>query len=520
MLKVKRALISVSNKEGLIPFAKDLRKSGVEIISTGGTLKALKKAKVKAVAISDFTGFPEMLEGRVKTLHPKIHGGILFRRGVKKHKKEAKEYGIEPIDMVVVNLYPFGEVIKDPKTDFAEAVENIDIGGPTMLRAAAKNYVSVAAVCDPADYPWVIQEIERTGGISKRALASLSRKVFRHTAEYDAAISGYLADRAREEKGKALPENIEFSFGKAKELRYGENPHQKAAIYNDKAKGSVLKIKQLHGKELSYNNMLDIEAAVSIVDEFEEPAVSVVKHNNPCGISENDDLALAARNAIDSDPLSAFGGILGINRSVTGKTAKVILDRLPFFEVICAPVFSKKALKLLKERKNLRILKVEWNFEPKHDYKITSLGLLAQDIDCSLRNEIGKLKKNLVCKTNKKPTAEEIEELLFAWRCAKVVKSNGIVLTKDKKTIGIGAGQMSRVDAVKIACEKAGGKSDGACLASDGFFPMRDSIDVAARHGIRIIIQPGGSIRDQEVIDACDDYQIPMVFTGQRHFRH
>lgn len=518
MPKVKRALISVFDKEGLVPFAKKLRKQGIEILSTGGTLKALKKAKVKVTSVSDVTGFPEILNGRVKTLNPLIHGGILYKRGKKEHSAQIKEHGIEGIDLVVVNLYPFTEVIKKKNVTLDEAIENIDIGGPTMLRAAAKNFEGVTVVCDPADYKRVADEItEKKGTVSKALSRELAVKVFAHTASYDAAIQTFL-----EPKKDELPEKITLSFEKKDALRYGENPHQQASFY--RKAGDDIEIETLHGKALSYNNIMDLYASVEIINEFKNPAAAVIKHNNPCGVAENRVLAKAIERAIDSDPLSAFGGIVILNRGIGKDEAKVVLDKLGFFEVIIAPSFTTAAMRLLKKRKNLRIILTkdlqERVMNGKYAYRFVDGGLLLQEKDAPVSTYLKELKKSLKVVSKKKPTAKDINELLFAWACSKIVKSNSIVFTKNKATVGIGAGQMSRVDSMYIACRKAGERTNGAYAASDGFFPKADNIEVASAAGIKAIIQPGGSIRDGEVIKAVDEHDMIMVCTGKRHFRH
>ncbi len=537
-MKIKRAIVSVSDKTGLIPLVKELRKHGVEIFSTGGTLVLLKKNKLAAQSISELTGFPEILDGRVKTLHPKVHGGLLFLRSDKAHLREAKAHGIKPIDMVIVNLYPFTETIQKPSVTLKSAVEQIDVGGPSMLRSSAKNFESVTVVCDPADYPKIIEDLKtHKGSVSTELRRLLAVKVFRHTAAYDREISKYLSKQlpltptlspSRREgrvrggvnKG-ALPEIFEEVFRRSEPLRYGENPHQRAAIYKPLNDKNGFCFKQFQGKELSYNNILDFEAAVDVLSEFNKPAACVVKHNNPCGIASGEKITEAVSLAVDCDPLSAFGGIVAINQSCSLDVASVVLQKLSFFEVLIAPHYTKEALEVLKSRKNLRVLEISGfdHVEP-YDFRFMKSSLLVQDHDPSIINDEKKLKKNLKWVTKEKIKNSEIDDLIFAWKCAKVVRSNAIVLTRGKQTVGIGCGQMSRVDSVRLACMKAQDRTKGTFLASDGFFPMPDNIEVAYEYGIRAIIQPGGSIRDQDVINACDQVGIAMAFTGKRHFKH
>ncbi len=522
-VKIKRALISVSDKTGLLELAAELNRRKVEILSTGGTLKALQDAKIKAVPVERFTGFPEMLDGRVKTLHPKIHGGLLYRRDKKSHAAQAKKHGIRPIDLVIVNLYPFEKVTSRADVAFEEAIENIDIGGPSMLRSAAKNFDAVTVVCDPADYGTVLAELKKHGGITLGLRRELALKVFERTHTYDAVIAGFLKSRlAKPVTDKTpLPEKIDLLYSKSQDLRYGENPHQRAALYVPALPGPHFGFKQLHGKELSFNNLLDTEAVLDVLREFSEPAACVVKHNNPCGIGEDQNLAQAVEMAVDCDPLSAFGGIVGINRPCDPKTAETLLQKLGFFEVVAASKFHHKALELLKARKNLRILEIGSSKDiGAYDIRVLKSGVLVQDRDRPVLAYRAFLKKNLQFVTKAKLDAAGIEDLLFAWKCAKVVKSNAIVLTQGRRTVGVGAGQMSRVDSVYVACRKAGERTQGAMLGSDAFFPMPDGIEAAAEHKIRAIIQPGGSIRDADVIAACDKFGIAMAFTGRRHFRH
>lgn len=531
MKAIRRALISVSNKEGLVPFAKLLREHNVEILSTGGTLAALKAAGIPAKAVEEITGFPEVFEGRVKTLHPKIHGGLLYRRDKKTHQEEADRLGIEAIDLVVVNLYPFEEVTKKHSVTLEEAIENIDIGGPSMLRSAAKNFKSVTVVCDPADYWRLMKEIQRhKGKVSASLREELAFKVFERTANYDRHIAEFMSRRNGKEKaGKEspapksqdLPSEINLHYEKLRDLRYGENPNQKAGLYVPKGAGPLRYFNSLHGKELSFNNLLDIEATIDVLREFERPAACVIKHNNPSGIAENGHLADAMEQAIECDAMSAFGGVLGVNRPCDLETARRATDRLHFFEVFAAPSFRPEALRLLKERKNLRLIEIgkipsanPW------DIRVLQEAVLLQERDLPLQDRIAELEKNLRVVTREKLNAAELDRLLFAFKCVKLVKSNAIVITQGKQTVGIGAGQMARVDAVEIACRKAGYRTDDGILASDAFFPMPDSIEVARQYKIRTIIQPGGSLKDADVIAACDRVGIAMVFTGERHFRH
>ena len=521
MLCVKRALISVSDKTNLIHFAKVLKKLGVEIISTGGTQKLLSKNKISSKSVTDETGFPEILDGRVKTLHPKIYGGLLYLRENSKHRKTIKEHGIKPIDLVVVNLYPFQKVVGSPKVKLAEAIENIDIGGPTMLRAAAKNYASVAVLTDPADYEQIINELQnQKGRLSEETLKQLALKAFQHTAVYDRAISHFLGRQFSKTKNE-LPNLLDVSFKKSSPLRYGENPHQRAALYQRTEGQPKFSFRKLHGKEISYNNILDLDAAVDIMREFREPSACVVKHNNPCGIAINSNIGAALAKAIECDPLSSFGGIVAVNRIFDRKSASLLLERLSFFELLIAPEITKDAFDLLKVRKNLRVIEIpNYDHIGPYDLRFVKSGVLLQDRNEPIYYHLKDLKKNLRVATKSKPSTKELESLLFAWSCAKVVRSNAIVLVQGKQTVGIGCGQMSRVDSVKIACEKARPRAEGSVMASDGFFPMADNITLAHLHHIRAIIQPGGSIRDAEVIEACDRYGIAMVFASERHFKH
>ncbi len=524
MPKIKRALISVSDKAGLDELARGLASMGVEIISTGGTSKALKDAKVPVTDISDHTGFPEILDGRLKTLHPKIHGGILGIRENKKHQEEMAKNNVCPIDLVVVNLYPFEATVAKPGCTFEEAIENIDIGGPTMLRAAAKNHHDVAVVCDPADYPAIIKEMREKGGeVSAETKFMLAKKVFAHTARYDSAIITHLS--RYDDAGKLLevPSVVGLTFEKVQDLRYGENPHQKAAFYRDAraaAEPSVANANQLHGKELSYNNIMDADATIEMVGEFvDNPfAAVIVKHANPCGVAvSKGSLSDAFAKALSCDPVSAFGGIIGLNRALDEATAKTISET--FFEVIVAPKYEAKALEILKQKKNIRLLEIPGLGEKfKHSgfalRKVVG-GALIGDRDLSCDDVRG---SKVV--TKRGPTEEEWAALEFAWRVVKHVKSNAIVYAAAGRTVGIGAGQMSRVDSSKIAVMKAQSSLKGSVIASDAFFPFRDGVDAAAAAGATAVVQPGGSVRDEEVIKAADENNIAMVFTGVRHFRH
>lgn len=508
-----RALISVSDKAGIVELAKELEKLEVEIISTGGTAKLLAEEGVKVTGISEVTNFPEILDGRVKTLHPNIHSGLLAIRDKEEHRKQIEELGIQPIDLVIVNLYPFRETIAKPNVTYEEAIENIDIGGPTMLRSAAKNHAFVTVVVDALDYPIVLNEL-KNGGVTMETKRRLAAKVFRHTAAYDALISNYLTDQTGEE----WPEQYTVTYEKAQDLRYGENPHQKAAFYRKPLakSGTLSTAEQLHGKALSYNNINDADAALSIVKEFDQPAVVAVKHTNPCGVGVGNTIFDAYQKAYESDPVSIFGGIIAANRKIDRPTAEKMKEI--FLEIIMAPDFDEEALELLKGKKNLRLLRLgELKIESQPELKLSSVsgGLLVQEEDVKQISS-----DDLHVVTERKPTQEDVEQLLFAWKVVKHVKSNAIVLTKDFQTIGVGAGQMNRVGSAKIAIEQAGEKAAGSFLASDAFFPMSDTVEEAAKAGITAIIQPGGSIRDEESIEAANKHGIAMVFTGIRHFKH
>ncbi|MBA2879278.1 phosphoribosylaminoimidazolecarboxamide formyltransferase/IMP cyclohydrolase [Anoxybacillus kamchatkensis] len=509
----KRAIISVSNKKGIVTFAKQLVELGVEIISTGGTKRVLAEHGIPVVSISDVTNFPEILDGRVKTLHPNIHGGLLAVRDDETHKKQLQDHAITPIDFVVVNLYPFQETIAKPNVPFMEAIENIDIGGPTMLRAAAKNHAYVTAIVDPTDYELVIEQLKQYGEVLLETRRALAAKVFRHTAAYDAMIAQYLTNIV----GETYPETMTMTFVKKQSLRYGENPHQTAAFYEKPLSSpfSIAAAKQLHGKELSYNNINDANAALQIVAEFVEPAAVAVKHMNPCGVGVGETIAEAFQKAYEADPTSIFGGIVALNREVDEQTAAKLNDI--FLEIVIAPSFTEQALEILTRKKNIRLLTVDFQAERKQEPFIVSVrgGLLVQDEDTYTIDDA-----TLQVVTERQPTEEEWANLTFAWRVVKHVKSNAIVLAKNGMTIGVGAGQMNRVGAAKIAIEQAGEHARGAVLASDAFFPMSDTVEAAAQAGVTAIIQPGGSIRDEDSIQKANEYGIAMVFTGVRHFKH
>jgi len=518
MVKIKRALISVSDKTGILDFAKELQKFGVEILSTGGTAKLLRDNNIAVKEVSEYTGFPEMLDGRVKTLHPKIHAGLLALRQNAGHMNTLKEHDIGLIDMVVVNLYPFEKTTQKPGVSIEEVIENIDIGGPSMLRSAAKNHKSVAVICNAARYGQVIEELKKNNGVlSEGLMRDLAIEVFGRTSQYDGTIHNYLSAYFKKQpEAGDFPNELVLSFEKIQDLRYGENPHQKAVFYKEKGKTKgLINLKQLQGKELSFNNILDLNAALELVREFSNPAAVIVKHNNPCGVSEDKALDKAFLAAWRCDPLSAFGGIVALNRRLDFKTAKVI-SKSGFLECIVAAGVDKEEMELFKDKKNLRILEL-FDLEPigEPDFKRVSGGLLLQDKDLETLSMA-----NLKVVTKKKPTKAEIESLIFGWKVAKHVKSNAIILTRQAKTVGIGAGQMSRVDSVMIARKKSGKLSKNSCLASDAFFPKEDAVLEAARAGVKAIIQPGGSIADAEIIKACDKHKISMVFTGIRHFRH
>lgn len=518
---VRRALISVSDKSGIVDFAQALNRQGVEILSTGGTYRLLRENGVDAVEVSDYTGFPEMMDGRVKTLHPKIHGGILGRRGV--DDGIMAEHDIKPIDMVVVNLYPFKATVADPNCDLPTAIENIDIGGPTMVRSAAKNHKDVAIVVNASDYQPILDELAANNGqLAYDTRYQLMVKAFEHTAQYDGMIANHFGARNTANEKRDFSDTFNLQFIKKQEMRYGENPHQKAAFYveAEPSDASIATAMQLQGKELSYNNIADTDAALETVKLFDEPACVIVKHANPCGVAVANDIQTAYDLAFATDSESAFGGIIAFNRELDGATAKAICDR-QFVEVIIAPSVSRDAVDVVAAKKNVRLLTCgQWqsNATADFDYKRVNGGLLVQDRDLGM---VGAADLQVVSK--RAPSEEEIRDLLFTWKVAKMVKSNAIVYGKGMRTIGVGAGQMSRVNSARIAAikaEHAGLEVKGAVMASDAFFPFRDGIDNAAQVGISCVIQPGGSIRDEDVIAAADEHGMAMVFTGMRHFRH
>lgn len=508
-----RALISVSDKTGVIDFAKGLRAAGIEIISTGGTKTALEEAGIETISIDEVTGFPEMMDGRVKTLHPKIHGGLLGRRDSESHMEAMEKEAIQPIDIVCVNLYPFKETILKPETTEADAIENIDIGGPSMLRSAAKNHAFVTAIVDPVDYAIVLAEIQQEGHTSLETRRKLAAKVFRHTAAYDALIGQYLTEAV----GEKDPENLTLTYTRKQDLRYGENSHQEAAFYQAAlpTSYSIASAEQLHGKELSFNNIRDADAALRIMREFTEPTVVALKHMNPCGIGSGETIFSAWEAAYAADPVSIFGGIIVLNREVDLVSAQAMTQL--FLEIIIAPSYSEEALAVLKTKKNLRLLQVDFsNVEGNANEMVSVLGgLLVQQDDRAMEDP-----ESWTVVTDRQPTKEEQVAMAFAWKAVKHVKSNAIVVANEQQTLGIGAGQMNRVGSVKLAIEQAGAKAETAALASDAYFPMDDSVEYAAKHGIKAIIQPGGSIKDQASIDMANKYGIAMVFTGVRHFRH
>lgn len=517
---VSRALISVSDKTGIVEFAKALHDAGVAILSTGGTAKLLADKKIPVTEVSDHTGFPEMMDGRVKTLHPKIHGGILGRRG--KDDEIMSKHDIAPIDLVVVNLYPFAETIAKPNCTLADAIENIDIGGPTMVRSAAKNHTDVAIVVNPSDYDSVIAEMKSDNNTLTNATRfELAVKAFEHTAHYDGLIANYLGKITADSEHSLFPRTFNTQYIKTQDMRYGENPHQNAAFYKEHNvdKACIATATQIQGKELSFNNIGDTDAALECIKQFEEaPACVIVKHANPCGVAVGSSLLEAYDRAYSTDPESAFGGIIAFNQELDGETASAIIDR-QFVEVIIAPSISAAAKEAVASKKNIRLLECgQWSTNTAHryDFKRVNGGLLVQDADLQLNNELKVV-------TKRAPTEEEMRDLLFSWKVAKFVKSNAIVYGKGDMTIGVGAGQMSRVNSARIAgikAEHAGLEVLGSVMASDAFFPFRDGIDAANEAGIKAVIQPGGSMRDNEVIAAADEYGMAMVFTSMRHFKH
>jgi phosphoribosylaminoimidazolecarboxamide formyltransferase/IMP cyclohydrolase len=520
---IQRALVSVFDKRGLESFAKGLSGLGIEIVSSGGTAKALSKAGIKVTEVSELTDFPEMMEGRVKTLHPKIHGGILADRSKKAHLTEAKKNKIELIDLVVVNLYPFEQVTEKENVSLEEAIENIDIGGPTLVRSAAKNYASVGVVVNPDDYDKVLEELKENKELSEETRKNLALTAFEHIAHYDVIIENWL--RKKFGNGNVYPEYLNLSFRKIQDMRYGENHHQSAAFYLDNHKKDpcigTAEYHQDQGKSLSYNNILDANSALELVREFANPTVVIVKHNNPCGVASDNSLMEAYKKALAVDSEAAFGGVIATNRELDEKLAELIVTR--FYEVIIAPSFSEKAVEVFSKKKNLRLIKTG-KFKsgeertPYKTYRSVVGGLLVQDADTKLLD-----KDKLKVVTKRKPTEQEMKDLIYAWTICKHVKSNSIIYARGNKAVGIGAGQMKRVDAAKLAAmiaESFGETVKGCAMASDAFFPFRDGIDEAAKRGVTCVIQPGGSIRDAEVIAAADEHGIAMVFTSIRHFRH
>jgi phosphoribosylaminoimidazolecarboxamide formyltransferase/IMP cyclohydrolase len=528
MNPIRRALLSVSDKTGIVPFAAALHAMGVEIISTGGTARTLQGAGIPVTPVEQITGFPEMMEGRVKTLHPAIHAGILANRQKPEHLAALQQVGFLPIDLVCVNLYPFESTIAQRGVTLDEAIENIDIGGPTMVRAAAKNHESVAVIVDPADYDSVLQEMQaQQGAISLETRRRLAVKAFAHTAFYDAQIAQFLRGQFTPET--LFPQELTVPLRKVQELRYGENPHQRAAFYRlpGFTEPSIATARQLHGKELSYNNLLDCDAALELVKEFanDRPACVIIKHTNPCGVAVADTLPEAVERARLADPVSTFGGIMALNRSVDAATAEKITAPNTFFECLIAPAFLPEALPVLTEKKkwgaNLRLLEVGELTPPQEGLMLRGLtgSVLVQTRDVQLLSS-GSVGEAVQVVTQRAPTPEQMEQLLFAWKVVKHVKSNAIVLARDWVIVGVGAGQMNRVQSVRLAAEAAGDRAKGAVLASDAFFPFPDNVEVAAIAGVTAIIQPGGSVKDQEVIAAADRLGLAMVFTGTRHFRH
>lgn len=506
---MRKALISVSDKTGVAEFAKNLTENGFEIISTGGTLKHLREEGVKCTSIEDYTGFPEILEGRVKTLHPKVHGGLLSKRDNDDHTKELKENEIDYIDLVCVNLYPFAETLAKEGVSHEEIIENIDIGGPSMLRSAAKNYKFVTVVTDKNDYDTVIKELLKDGDTSLETRERLAYKVFKKTSQYDALIASYFAKKIGENE-----ETLTLTYKLEDELRYGENPHQKASFYvsDEKVSYALKDCKQLHGKKMSYNNLQDASAALDILQEFDETVCVGLKHMNPCGVATGQTVFEAYTRAFEADPVSIFGGIIAINGTVDKATAEKMHEI--FLEIVLAYDYEDEALEILKQKKNIRLYKIPEKIKENGKLiKSVRGGILVQDYD-------DRVYEKLETATEREATGDELDDLLFAYKIVKHVKSNAILLAKDGQTVGVGAGQMNRVGACEIAVKQAGDKAKGCVLASDAFFPFRDSVDFAAKYGIAAIIQPGGSIRDEESIEACDENGIAMVFTGMRHFKH
>ena len=516
LVKIKRAIISVSDKKGVLDLSKELTRMGVEIISTGGTYKLLKDNGISVKEVSEVTGFPEMLDGRVKTLHPMIHGGILARRDIPEHMAAIKEKNIAPVDMVVVNLYPFKEAVLKEGAKYEDIVENIDIGGPSMIRAAGKNYRSVAVVTNPDQYPLILEELRSKGEISETILEKLMLEAFLATAEYDSMISSYMYGRF----GDGFPRSFPIPSEKVEDLRYGENPNQKAAFYRVPfAKGTtVAKSEQIHGKELSFNNILDLDKALDIAMDFERPTAVVMKHTNPCGLASDNDIFEAFKTAYNVDPLSAFGCVICLNRDCDMRTAEMISQY--FVEAVICPDYEEGVFDLLSKKKNIRLLRTNSPIAPSERHREFKMKKVQGGILVQTDEDVVIDPKDLKVVTNRRPTQEEISALMFAWKLAKHVTSNAVVYVKGERAIGIGAGQMSRVDSAKIAAMKANEPTEGSVMASDAFFPFRDGVDEAAKAGVTAIIQPGGSIRDQEVIDAANEHNMAMVFTGCRVFRH
>lgn len=514
----KRALISLTDKTGVVDFAKKLTELGFEIISTGGTAKVLSDAGIAVIGVSDITGFPECLDGRVKTLHPKIHAGVLAIRSNPEHMRQLKELGVDTIDIVAINLYPFKATVLKDGVEREEVIENIDIGGPTMLRAASKNYQDVTVIVDPADYQTVINELEANGTTSQDTKLKLAYKVFEHTSAYDTMIAAYLR---KETNSPLLPEKFTMTFEKVQEMRYGENPHQKAAFYKEIGKdfdGTLSEAVQLHGKELSYNNINDTNGALDALKEYQDaPCVVAVKHANPCGIGIGETIFEAYKKAYDADPVSIYGGIVAANRVIDADTANEI-NKI-FIEIVIAPDYTDEALSILESKKNIRILKLPNISKPNRadmlDMKKVAGGLLVQELNTELYDD-----NDIKVVTEAQPTHEQLIDLKFAMKAVKHTKSNGIVLAKNGATTGIGPGQTNRITALELAIKYAGDNAAGSVMASDAFFPFSDCVEAAAKAGITAIIQPGGSVRDQDSIDLCNTLNIPMIFTGKRHFKH
>ena len=514
---IRRALLSVSDKTGIVELAQSLNSLDVELLSTGGTAKMIADSGIPVTEISDHTGFPEMMDGRVKTLHPMVHGGILGRRGI--DDEVMSQHGIAPIDLVVINLYPFQQTVARPDCSLEDAIENIDIGGPAMVRAAAKNHAHVSIVVDPNDYAQLLEEIQRDGGVSDETRFSLAIKAYEHTAQYDGAIANNFGRLVQNENDRAFPRTLNLQYRHTQTMRYGENPHQGAAFYTQdgQQEASVASAEQLQGKALSFNNIADTDAALECVKQFEAPACVIVKHANPCGVALGDNIHDAYQRAFSTDPESAFGGIIAFNRALDADSARAIIDK-QFVEVIIAPEVEAEALEIVASKENVRLLRCgQWDqVETRQDYKHVNGGLLVQDADQALY-------QGLEVVSEVKPNDSQMQDLIFAWQVAKFVKSNAIIYASEQMTIGVGAGQMSRINSARIAAikaEHADLQVKGSVMASDAFFPFRDGIDAAAEVGIAAVIQPGGSMRDDEVIAAANEHGMAMVFTGMRHFRH